>query len=73
MSLIKKSDVKNYLSTRTGARALPVRPVIHSDPTGYSEDGSRDAPVDAASASGAGVSGTGESAAPAADAQKPRA
>jgi hypothetical protein len=62
MSLIKKSDVKNYPSTRTDARALPVRPAIHSDPTGYSEDGSRDA-----------LSGTGESAAPAADAQKPRA
>ena len=48
MSLIKKSDVKNHLSTRTGASPVPVQPDLHSDPTGYSEDGSRDNSVSAA-------------------------
>lgn len=38
MSLIKKSDVKNHLSTRTGATEVPARPVIHADATGYSEE-----------------------------------
>jgi hypothetical protein len=42
MSLIKKSDVKNYLSTRTGARVLPFQPVTQPDATGYSGDGSED-------------------------------
>jgi hypothetical protein len=43
MSLIKKSDVKNHLSTRTGASELPVQPVSQPDATGYSGDGSEDA------------------------------
>lgn len=43
MSLIKKSDVKNHLSTRTGASAVPPQPEVHSDATGYSEDSSKDA------------------------------
>ena len=48
MSLIKKSDVKNHLSTRTGASSVPAQPDVHSDPTGYSEDGSKDYGVSAA-------------------------
>lgn len=42
MSLIKKSDLKNHLSTRTGATTLPVQPVSQPDATGYSGDGSED-------------------------------
>ena len=43
MNLIQKSDVKNHLSTRTGASGLPVQPVSQPDATGYSGDGSEDA------------------------------
>jgi hypothetical protein len=43
MSLIRKSDVKNHLSTRTGDSTVPVQPLIHADPTGYSEDSSQEA------------------------------
>jgi hypothetical protein len=49
MSLIRKSDVKNHLSTRTGDSAVPAQPLIHADPTGYSEDSSQEAVVVAVS------------------------
>ncbi len=45
MSLIRKSDVKNHLSTRTGDSTVPAQPLIHADPTGYSEDSSQEAAV----------------------------
>ncbi len=67
MSLIRKSDVKNHLSTRTGASAVPIGPSIHADATGYSEDGSNDAVVNAVSRPPA----KGEVAAPAAEVAKP--
>jgi hypothetical protein len=47
MSLISKSDVKNHLSTRTGASGIPIQPVSQPDATGYSGDGSEDAAVNA--------------------------
>jgi hypothetical protein len=67
MSLIKKSDLKNHLSTRTGATVLPIEPSIHADATGYSEDGNKDTIVNAAPAS------DNLGSAPAAEAGKPKA
>lgn len=43
MSLIKRSDVKNHLSTRTGDTTLPVQPSIDTGPSGISDDGTKDA------------------------------
>ncbi len=60
MSLIRKSDVKNHLSTRTGASGLPVEPSIYADPTGYSEDSSQDAAVLAVSTPADEVAANGE-------------
>lgn len=67
MSLIKKSDVKNHLSTRTGASAVPAQASIHADATGYSGETSADAGVNPASAVDAPVT-----AAAAAEAGKPK-
>lgn len=47
MSLIRKSDVKNHLSTRTGATVLPTGLAIPSGPNGYSKDGDVDMAVNA--------------------------
>jgi len=52
MSLIKRSDVKNHLSTRTGDTALPVRSATDTGPSGSSGDSSQDAAADTAFASG---------------------
>ena len=68
MSLIKKSDLKNHLSTRTGATVIPAQPSIHADATGYSEDSSKDAAVSAASAVD-----NADVAAPRAGGEKPKA
>jgi hypothetical protein len=70
MSLIKKSDLKNHLSTRTGATVLPIQPAIHSDATGYSEDDPIGAAPGTTSADNARVA---EAAAPAVEAGKPKA
>jgi len=73
MSLIKKSDVKNHLSTRTGASVLPIRQTSHSDATGYSEDDHSDATPKTASAPPVEISRAAEAAAPAAEVRKPEA
>jgi hypothetical protein len=44
MSLIKKADVRNYLSARQ-RKNLPFGPISQPDATGYSGDGSREAKV----------------------------
>lgn len=71
MSLIKKSDVKNHLSTRTGASAVPA-PAVFADATGYSEDPSQER-VGEAGSDPTARGGMGEMAAPAANAEKPQA
>lgn len=38
MTLIKKSDVKNHLSTRSNAIVFPFRPASQPDATGNSGD-----------------------------------
>jgi hypothetical protein len=43
MSLIRKSDVKNHLSTRTGDTAVPVRLATDNGPSGKPGDGIKDA------------------------------
>jgi hypothetical protein len=42
MSLIKKADVKNYLSARRKKIVFPFGPVNQPDATGYSENERRD-------------------------------
>jgi hypothetical protein len=42
MSVIKKADVKNHLSTRRKKLVFPFAPVSQPDATGYSGDEHRD-------------------------------
>lgn len=67
MSLVKRSDVKNHLSTRTGDTTLPIQPAIDTAPSGNSGDGSKDG----ASVS-PGVSGRDEIASSVPNARKPK-
>jgi len=72
MSLIRKSDVKNHLSTRTGETALPVGPDIDTGASGNGGDGSQEAGKEAA-VTRAELSGEDESASSASRAGKPAA
>lgn len=72
MSLIKRADVKNHLSTRTGATTLPARHAADTGPSGNSADSSQDAAAGAGLTSG-GVSGTDALVSSAPDAGKQKA
>jgi hypothetical protein len=45
MSLIRKTDIKNHVSTRTGASLLPFRNLSQPDATGYSGEDAADTTV----------------------------
>jgi hypothetical protein len=54
MSLIKRSDVKNHLSTRTGDTTVPVQAAVDSGASGNTSDGIRKATENAVFASPGG-------------------
>ncbi len=68
MSLTKRSDVKNHLSTRTGGTALPARSATDTGPSGKSADGGKDEAF-----ASSGVASTDKLASPASSAEKQKA